>query len=94
MAPPVEAILEVKLEFSTITKPILQLVYDELVKLFTSLGLPINLSKCAIMTVNDDTVLTGSFTNVQRVNKFKYLVKLLERNNLSDYKFILNNNIK
>jgi len=27
-----------------------------------------------------------------KINKFKYLVKLLERNNLNDYKFILNNN--
>lgn len=54
--------------------------------------------KCSLKTLgnkfaNELAVASKNVVKTSlKINKFKYLVKLLERNNLSDYKFILNNN--
>lgn len=50
-----------------------EIVYKKLSELLKTLGLPINKAKCALMVVNDNTVVTGELTQIQKVNVFKYL---------------------
>lgn len=51
----------------------LQIVYDKLVVLLNMLGLPVNKKKCAVMTVNDNTKVTGDLDTMQKKNVVKYL---------------------
>ena len=51
----------------------LDIVYKRLKELLTMLGLPINKAKCAVMVVNDATIIGGELSQIQKVNVFKYL---------------------
>ncbi|ARF12186.1 reverse transcriptase [Klosneuvirus KNV1] len=48
-------------------------IYKKLAELLKVLGLPVNIGKCALMVVNDNTPTTGELTKIQKVNVFKYL---------------------
>jgi hypothetical protein len=50
-----------------------EIVYNKLNELLKMLGLPINKSKSAIMTVNDYSPMNSELANIQKVNSYKYL---------------------
>ena len=66
----------------------LEVVYGKLKELLTTLGLPINMSKCAIISVNDTTVASGELQNIQKVNNFKYLGEYISKDGSSTESYI------
>ncbi len=66
----------------------LEIVYGKLKELLNTLGLPVNMSKCAIISVNDTTNATGELQNIQKVNNFKYLGEYISKDGSSTESYI------
>lgn len=66
----------------------LEIVYAKLKELLNGLGLPINMSKCAVISVNDTTTAQGELQTVQKVNNFKYLGEYISKDGSSTESYI------
>lgn len=66
----------------------LELVYNKLVELLTSIGLPINESKSAMMLVNNTAEMKGNISKIQKVNTFKYLGEYLSNDGSSTESYV------
>ncbi|ARF10078.1 reverse transcriptase [Indivirus ILV1] len=66
----------------------LEIVYGKLKELLNTLGLPINMSKCAIISVNDTTTGSTELQNIQKVNNVKYLGEYISKDGSSVESYI------
>ncbi|MCJ7637100.1 MAG: reverse transcriptase domain-containing protein, partial [Nitrososphaeraceae archaeon] len=69
----------------------LEVVYGKLKELLSTLGLPINMGKCAVITVNNDpttSAASGELQTIQKVNNFKYLGEYISKDGSSTESYI------